>query len=208
MTPFVDVAFLILSFFMLATKFKPPEPAPITTPHSVSADQLKESNNVIVSFDSSGRVFMTVNTEKPADEVIKDKVIQKINETRRLGLTNAEMVNYRKNTTVGVPFAQLKSLLNLSTDQRNNMHQSGIPADSTNNELAEWIGAAKATFYDYDPNMRVDYMIKGDNNAKYPQFNGVIEAMRKNDQYSYKLVTDPKSVPAGTVLYQERNKPK
>ncbi|MEY2836494.1 MAG: hypothetical protein RLZZ557_2156, partial [Bacteroidota bacterium] len=26
MTPFVDVAFLILSFFMLATKFKPEEP--------------------------------------------------------------------------------------------------------------------------------------------------------------------------------------
>jgi biopolymer transport protein ExbD len=40
MTPFVDVAFLILSFFMLATKFKPPEPVEITTPNSVSTDKL------------------------------------------------------------------------------------------------------------------------------------------------------------------------
>ena len=32
MTPFVDIAFLILSFFIMATKFKPPEPVPITTP--------------------------------------------------------------------------------------------------------------------------------------------------------------------------------
>ncbi|MEI9810377.1 MAG: biopolymer transporter ExbD [Bacteroidota bacterium] len=32
MTPFVDIAFLILSFFIMATKFKPPEPVAITTP--------------------------------------------------------------------------------------------------------------------------------------------------------------------------------
>ncbi|HRF18171.1 MAG TPA: biopolymer transporter ExbD, partial [Chitinophagaceae bacterium] len=29
MTPFVDIAFLILSFFIMATKFKPPEPVEI-----------------------------------------------------------------------------------------------------------------------------------------------------------------------------------
>ena len=32
MTPFVDIAFLILSFFIMATKFKPPEPVKVTTP--------------------------------------------------------------------------------------------------------------------------------------------------------------------------------
>ena len=35
MTPFVDIAFLILSFFIMATKFKPPEAVEIKTPASV-----------------------------------------------------------------------------------------------------------------------------------------------------------------------------
>jgi biopolymer transport protein ExbD len=44
MTPFVDVAFLILTFFIMATKFKPPEPVEVTTPKSVSTQELPESN--------------------------------------------------------------------------------------------------------------------------------------------------------------------
>src|SRR6188472_1142486 len=91
MTPFVDVAFLILSFFMLATKFKPPEPAPIATPHSVSADKLNEENAVHVDFDSTGRVFFSVSVKKADDEKVKRTIIENINKARNLGLTDAEM---------------------------------------------------------------------------------------------------------------------
>ena len=52
MTPFVDIAFLILSFFIMATKFKPPEPVEITTPGSVLSQALPESNAVLISIDS------------------------------------------------------------------------------------------------------------------------------------------------------------
>ena len=37
MTAMCDVAFLLLSFFILTTKFKPSEAVPIETPTSVSA---------------------------------------------------------------------------------------------------------------------------------------------------------------------------
>ena len=57
MTPFVDVAFLILAFFMLATKFKPPDPVEITTPNSVSSDILEAKDGVLVQLDKDGRVF-------------------------------------------------------------------------------------------------------------------------------------------------------
>ena len=69
MTPFVDVAFLILSFFMLATKFKPPEPVEITTPNSVSTKALPENDAILVTLDSSGRVFFTMRVEK--DQMLK-----------------------------------------------------------------------------------------------------------------------------------------
>lgn len=208
MTPFVDVAFLILSFFMLATKFKPPEPAQITTPRSVSSDMLKESNSVVIDFDSSGRIFFTMNVKKTDDEGVKRQFIENLNKQRNLGLSETEMDNFRKNTTVGVPFNELKAILAKPVEQRAQIHQRGIPADSANNELADWIGVAKSTFYTYNKNMEVFYMIKGDNKAKFPLFNGIIEAMRKNDQFSFKLVTDPEEAPTGTALYTERQKAK
>jgi len=201
MTPFVDVAFLILSFFMLATKFKPPEPLDITTPYSVSSDKLKEQDAVQIDFDSSGRIFFTMNVKNETqDNGLKLELIKQVNSNRNLGLTNAEMINFQNYATVGSPFSQIKSLLDLPREQRDKVKQPGIPVDSTNNELATWIGAAKVAFQGH----QVFYMIKGDNNSSYPTFKGVIEALKENDEYKYKLITDPKAVPPGTDLY---NKP-
>ncbi len=205
MTPFVDVAFLILAFFIMATEFKPQEPVQITTPKSVSADKLKEENAVHINFDSEGRVFFSMSVKNPTkDKDVIKQTIESINQRRNLGLTAANINDFTNSPTVGVPFNELKGYLNTPTDRRSAYPMKGIPVDSTNNELAEWVGAAKSTFYAYDKSMQVFYMIKGDNEAKYPLFDGVLEAMRKNDQYSFKLITDPKAAPVGSALYVER----
>jgi len=200
MTPFVDVAFLILSFFMLATKFKPPAPITINTPHSVSAEKLKTENAVLVEFDSVGRVYFTMNVKNPNDNGLKLDLIKEVNKNRNLGLTDQEMQNFVRYTTIGSPFNQLKPLLDLSQEERNKTKQVGIPVDTTNNELTTWIGASKIAFQ----GQQVFYMIKGDNNSTYPTFKGVIAALKANDELKYKLVTDPKSVPIGSDLYKKR----
>jgi biopolymer transport protein ExbD len=200
MTPFVDVAFLILSFFMLATKFKPPAPVTINTPHSVSAEKLKTENAVLIEFDSVGRVYFTMNVKNPSDNGLKLDLIKEVNNNRKLGLTDQEMQSFAKYTTVGSPFAQLKPLLDLTQEERNKTKQVGIPVDTTNNELTTWIAASKLAFQ----GQQVFYMIKGDNNATYPTFKGVIAALKANDELKYKLITDPKSVPTGSDLYRKR----
>jgi biopolymer transport protein ExbD len=53
----VDVAFLILTFFIMATKFKPEEPVEIKTPIQFQQD-LPEDDAIQVTFDSTGRVFL------------------------------------------------------------------------------------------------------------------------------------------------------
>jgi len=205
MTPFVDVAFLILAFFMLATKFKPPAPIEITTPHSVSSEKLKEQDAVLIEFDSVGRVYFTMNVKnQAADNGLKLDLIRQINSNRNLGLTDLEMQHFQQYTTVGSPFSQLKALLDLPRDQREKVKQPGIPVDSTNNELTTWIGAAKVAFQGH----QVFYMIKGDNNAKFPTFDGVINALKANDELKYKLITDPKTVPVGSDLYFKRQSQK
>lgn len=49
MTPLVDVAFLLLTFFMMTTQFKPPEEVTIVLPASHSAYKLPESDVITIS---------------------------------------------------------------------------------------------------------------------------------------------------------------
>ena len=92
----------------------------------------------------------------------------------------------------------------MPNDQRGKVIQKGIPVDTANNELAVWLSSAKLIF----EGKKADFMIKGDNNAKYPTFKGVIDALRQNDLFKYKLITDPRGVPEGSELYRLRQEGK
>jgi biopolymer transport protein ExbD len=197
MTPFVDIAFLILSFFIMATKFKPPEPVQITTPNSVSAQELPTDDAVLVIIDSSNRVFFSVLSEK--NKTIPDQVIQKLNTLRTLNLTNAQMANFKKTNAVGVPFSSLGSLLNVAAEDQGKVTQQGIPVlDTLNNELVWWIAASKEVFRDNQRPLK--YLIKGDGISKYPVFEAVISALKKNDEFKYNLVTSLENAPSGSPL--------
>ena len=195
MTPFVDIAFLILSFFIMATKFKPPETVVITTPGSVNSQVLPESNAVMISMDSLNRVFFTILSKK--DQSKFTDIIQGINTTQNLGLSPAEMANFKKVYMLGVPFSGLKQFLALSPSDQANVKLPGIPVmDSANNQLIWWVQQAKTAF----AGQTLNYLIKGDNNSKYPAFEAVLTALKKNDEFKYKLVTSLDGIPDGSEL--------
>jgi biopolymer transport protein ExbD len=201
MTPFVDIAFLILSFFIMATKFKPPEPVPIETPKSVSSEKLKENDALLITISPDNKVFLNVNSKKGTEKL--DALINGINTTRTLNLTDAEKQNFKKSPIIGVPFSGLKSLLALSPKDQEKVAQPGIPVlDTLNNELVWWIDETKKAF----AGGTLLYMIKGDNNSKYPTFEAVISALKKNNELKYNLITAQEGAPAGTELYNQRNK--
>lgn len=195
MTPFVDVAFLILSFFMLATKFKPPEPVEITTPNSVSSDALPDSDAVIITIDKDNKVYFSALSEK--DPSVFDRIIQEINTSRNLNLSKEEMLNFRKTGSVGVPFAGLKGLLSTPAEDQRNLNQTGIPVmDSATNELVWWIGISQKAF----SGKVLKYLIKGDGNSKYPTFDAVISALKRNEVFKYNLITAPEDIPVKSAL--------
>jgi len=194
MTPFVDIAFLILSFFIMATKFKPPEPVEIKTPASVLAQKLPENNAVLITIDSTNRVFFTVLSEQ--DDSKHSAVINSINTSQNLGLSPAEIANYRQTYMVGVPFGGLKQLLGTPAKEQSALKQTGIPVlDTTNNQLIWWIRAAKEAF---TGEKGFKYLIKGDGSSKYPTFEAVITALKKNEEFKYNLVTALDDAPAGS----------
>jgi len=202
MTPFVDIAFLILSFFIMATKFKPEEPVKVETPNSVSSDILKEENALLITIDPDSKVYFNLSTPKETDGSTLGEVIQGINTSRSLNLSAAEINNFKKASIIGVPFSSLKGFLALSKEDQEKLKQPGIPVtDSLNNELIWWIAETKKAF----AGGKLLYLIKGDNKSKFPAFEGVINALRKNEVFKYNLITSREGAPEGTDLYRERN---
>ena len=198
MTAMCDVAFLLLSFFILATKTKPPEAVTITTPTSVSTKVVKDEA-IVVTLAKDGKVFLMLNDRKHKDAIIDD-----INASKSLGLTPAEISKLKKQEFIGMPFAKLKSFLQLSEDIPASK-MDGIPSDSTNNELADWIHSVSNAFKG-ESIENLNLLVKGDNNAKYPAFKNVKAAFKKNDIFKFKIVTNPEGIPADSEL--AKNPPK
>lgn len=196
MTAMCDVAFLLLSFFILTTKFKPPEALAVTTPNSVSTKPVDAKNVVQVIMDKEGKAYFSIGDES-VDE--KQEVIEAVDQMKSLGLTSQEKAAFvRSGSYIGVPFAQLKSYLQLTPDQIKHFNAPGIPLDTANNELTVWMRAASTAFQ----GKKMNLFVKGDNNAKYPTFKGVIDAFKKNELFKFSMITNPEGVPPGTELYR------
>lgn len=64
MTPLVDVAFLLLTFFMLTTQFKPPEEVTVELPSSNSEFKLPESDVMTLTLAKDGRIFLGLDSQR------------------------------------------------------------------------------------------------------------------------------------------------
>jgi biopolymer transport protein ExbD len=199
MTAMCDVAFLLLSFFILTTKFKPSEALAVVTPKSVSTKPVEAKDVVLITLDKEGKAYFSVSDEN-TDE--KATILDVVDQAKSIGLTAAEKDNFVKHsgTFIGVPFSQLKAFLQLTPDQVKNFKSPGIPVtDTLNNELVEWMRAAQTAF----AGTKMNLMVKGDNDAKFPSFKGIINAFKKNEIFKFQMVTDPENVPAGTDLWKK-----
>ncbi len=192
MTAMCDVAFLLLSFFILTTKFKPSEAIAVVTPKSVAAKVAPTKDIVEIIIDKDGKVFLTLD-----DENIKEIMVNTLNNTKSLGLNPTA---FKKAQFFGAPFSGLASFLALPEEQRKGNLLPGIPVkDSSNNELTVWMTLVRDAYQGKKPNI----LLKGDNLAKYPAFKSVVDAFKKNDFLKFQMVTNPVSIPVGTDLWKK-----
>jgi len=201
MTAMCDVAFLLLTFFMLATRFKPDEPVTVVTPNSISEIPIPDNDIMLITVDPKGRVFFTVDSKNDRMEIIND-----IDEYKNLGLTQQEKTNRPIRAAVGVPFNQLKSYLDATPDEQKGFDKqtAGIPTDtvttSDQNELAAWIRIARNN----NPKLRI--AIKADADASYPDIKKVIKTLENWKIFKFNLITGLKAVPPGTAAYDQQTK--
>ena len=194
MTAMCDVAFLLLTFFMLATKFKPEEPVVVKTPSSISDIQLPDVDIMLLTVDTRGRIFFAID-----NKVKRKDLINSINTEKGLNLTEAEKNAFSIDASIGIPFDQLKGYLASTSDQKKAMEAAapGIPADTSvtnpKNELAAWILGARET----NPKIRI--CIKADGDASYPSVQKIVKTLEGYKIFKFNLITNLKGIPPGTA---------
>jgi len=199
MTAMCDVAFLLLSFFILATKQKPPEVLSVTPPASVSAKAAPDKS-ILITLTKEGKAFLMFG-----DDTKKEEVLENINLTKGLNLSAGELAKWSKSPFIGLPLNQIKTSLSAARETPANQ-LPGIPTDSTNNEMIDWLRSVTNVYAGTDQRkLQEILLVKGDNSTLYPAFKQVKQAFKKNELYKFKIVTNGEAVPVGTELY---NKPK
>jgi biopolymer transport protein ExbD len=186
MTAMCDVAFLLLTFFILTAKMKVPEPAKFDVPSSVSDTKLPDENIIRISISDQGAVFFTV-----AEQSVRRELIQEINNMYKLGLNDQQKQKFELTETFGVPLKELKYFLTLSDAQRKEFKQKGIVVDSTNNELKGWVRVAKTI----NPQARI--AVKGDRQSDYSVFKAVIASLQEMNLNKFSLITSLEAKPSG-----------
>src|SRR5690606_38691131 len=201
MTAMCDVAFLLLTFFMLATKFKPDEPVVVKTPASISEIPLPDTDIMLITLDKDGRIFFSIENKK-----LRKDLIESINTANSLGLTEEEMNSFAIGSSIGTPFSQLKSYLAAPPDQRSQLDKMvpGIPADTAavktrENELIQWVDNAR-----HLSGNKLRVCIKADADAVYPDYKKVIRTLENLKIFKFNLITDLKAVPPGTAAYEKQ----
>lgn len=194
MTAMCDVAFLLLTFFILATKQKPPEVLSVNPPSSVSTKAAPDKS-IMITMTGDGKVFLALG-----DDTKKGDIIDKFVSQKGIQLTVGELEKFKKSEFIGLPANQIKSALGLATPIAPGK-LPGIPVDSAQNELADWMRSVTDAYKGTDQKVLENMLlVKGDNNALYPVFKQVKQAFKRNAIFKFRIVTNSKDIPKGSEL--------
>jgi len=199
MTPMVDLAFLLVTFFMLSANFRSDEPVVVDTPSSIASEEIPK-NIVLITIDKGGRVFYGFT----AGEEARKNVLIKMAAKYKVKLSQEHLKKFSLLSSFACDVHQLPKYLDLESEDRKKTTGT-IPSDSTNNQLKDWINfgnieglaAGKVKFEDaamknpdavmneYKPK----FILKVDGKALYSHAKNVIETFRDLDLNNLNFVT-------------------
>lgn len=183
MTAMSDMAWLLLTFFILTTTFRKPEIVPVTTPSSVSTEKVQDGDMVQITVNKDGKYYFSI-----IDDRNKLPVLEKMGEKYKITFNEAEQKQFMELSEVTVPIGQLKQFLNLNKGEQQTTIP-GIPLDSTDLQLIDWVE------FSYDVDDQLKLAIKGDMGTEYPDFKELINQLVEKKFNRFQLITSAESKP-------------
>lgn len=174
MNPMVDMAFLLVTFFMMTTTFRPELPEDVRLPYSSAEMKLPEKQLATVTITETGKIFFGID-----NKFDRRKLLSLMGGEYAVDFDSRQRDTYSLTAVTGAPVEELPSYLDAK--RRNAaFDQSGIPLE----ELRSWIKNARVT----NPQLR--FAINADKKTKYPIVHGVIETFRDLNITRFNFVTE------------------
>jgi len=182
MTAMCDVAFLLLTFFILTATAKIPEALPVDTPQSTVQTKLPESDLATLTI-GKGKVFFDLKGRE-----VRTKTLELMGQKYGVEFTDDEKSKFALMEGIGVPILNLKQLIGMKTAERSKAGQPGVPKDSLDNQLAEWVQNARIANIELN-DKELQIAIKGDAKEEYPSIKRVMDILQDQKINSFSLVT-------------------
>jgi biopolymer transport protein ExbD len=184
MTPMVDLFALLLTFFMLTTSFRPTEAVQVDTPNSVSEKVSPEKDVITILVGKDNKVFLNFDNGQDTTKLIRKEVLLKFAEQFNLKFTDKEIKTFVQSASFGMPADKLRTWLNTEDSKQKEALQTGIPTDSTDNQLNLWVRFIRIQ----NPNAEV--AIKGDADSDFKAVKHVMDILQENQVNKFNLTTN------------------
>ncbi|MBF4493848.1 biopolymer transporter ExbD [Flavobacterium sp. MR2016-29] len=187
MTAMCDVAFLLLTFFILTATAKVPEALPVDMPSSTVQSKLPDSDLAIITIgkgsDGKSKVFFDIKGRE-----IRKRTLEGMGAKFGVTFSEDDKTKFALMDDFGVPVAELKSIIGMKAAERVKADQGGIPIDSLDNQLKEWLLISRRAAIDLD-DKELQIAIKGDAKEQYPQIKKIMDILQDQKINSFNLVT-------------------
>ncbi|MFV7235395.1 ExbD/TolR family protein [Flavobacterium sp. ZB4R12] len=182
MTAMCDVAFLLLTFFILTATAKIPEALPVDTPASTVQTKLPETDLATITV-GGGKVFFDLKGRE-----VRKRTLELMGQKYGVTFTEDDSNKFALMDGFGVPIQSLKQIIDMKAADRAKAGQPGVPKDSLDNQLKEWIYNARiANIEVADKELQI--AIKGDAKEEYPAIKQVMDILQDQKINSFNLVT-------------------
>jgi len=191
MTAMCDVAFLLLTFFILTAKPKIDDPSHATVPPSTAKIPVADANMITISVGKAfgkDAAFFSVT-----EQDVRKESLTAMGTKYGVSFTPEEQQRFAITPIFGVPMTKLKSFLDTDPTQLKDFPQTGIPADTTNNnELYDWIHTSRQAEIALHSKI-LNVSIKADRAEEYPEINTIIAILGKQGLFKFDLITSLKT---------------
>lgn len=207
MTPMVDLAFLLVTFFMLTSSFRAPEPVFVDPPTSTTEDQIPKQV-FLVTVDEKGRVF--IDLTNPA---VKELVLKDMMRDFKVKMSAEDVKKFAGAGPIGLKMESIPAYLELEVNERTKVEQSGVPYDTVNikkSQLYHWAYNTRLRAHDdfnnrkdeaekrglaFDKENYIQFAVKADGKTKYNVLKHVIQVFREAKVKNFQMITGLEAKP-------------
>lgn len=184
MTAMCDVAFLLLTFFILTTKFRPQEVVAIDIPSSTAQIPIPDRDIMLFQIAPDGKIFFGLD-----DQPTRLKLLDRLSAQYSLALSDKQKDAFRTLETWGMDIRSLPEFLDKTPAERATAPQAGLTIDTTggNHQVEDLI------LFSRQENNQLRIAIKADKTTEYRNFDKLINALQNRKVNKFNLITSARA---------------